>query len=169
MNIPELLVAAKGAYDLVAVGIAARDDAKINEAMSELRQKLWDASAMGFSQMEKLHSLELEAQKLRMKLADAERGLEDLKRHMEDEAKYPLTEVRPGVWARVHVEDVEKPMERRPNFCPTCYGSGRKTPLQYREAAPSIPNRLVCPNDKGHTLNLGGALPAQTLQAFGIR
>lgn len=159
MNIPDLLVAAKGAYELVAVGIAARDDAKVSEAMSELRQKLWDASAMGFSQMEKLHGLELEAQTLRMKLANAERGLEDLKRQMEDEANYQLAEVRTGVWARVLVEDIEKPVQRRPNFCPTCYSAGRKTPLQYREAETGVPNRLHCPVQTGHTLTLGGELP----------
>ncbi|QQB47833.1 hypothetical protein [Delftia acidovorans] len=164
MNIPELLVAAKGAYELVAVGIAARDDAKVSEAMSELRQKLWDASAMGFSQMEKLHGLEFEAQALRMKLANAERGLEDLKRQIADDAKYDLAEIPIGKWVQVRIEDAEKPVERRPNFCSSCHSAGRKTPLQYKEATVSEPSRLYCPVESKHSIYFGERLPQASTQ-----
>jgi len=161
MNIPDALMAAKAAYDLLATGLAARDASKIEAAMLDLRQQLWDVSNISLSQVQALHRLELEAQELRVQAANAVRDLEDLKAQIAEEAKYELTEIRTGIWARVRVEDVETSVERRPNFCPTCYSSGRKTPLQYHQAQPGVSSFLRCPADKDHLLNLGGALPRE--------
>lgn len=159
MNFPDALAAVQATYAVLAGALAARDDAKVKAAMADLQQQLWEASSINLSQLQLLHRLELETQELRVQAANAVRDLEDVKAKAADEAKYHLAEVRTGVWARVLVEDIEKPVERRPNFCPTCYTAGRKTPLQYREAETGVPNRLHCPVQTGHTLTLGGELP----------
>lgn len=161
MTFVDALGAAKGAYELVAVAIKARDDAKVQSAMADLREKLWEMSTNGLSQIQELHRLELEVQQARMQLMEAQRANADLKAQIEDKAQYQLTEVTAGVWAQVLKDDIQKPVKSRPNFCAACYDTGRKIPLQYREASAGVPNRLTCPVEKEHRLDLGGALPVR--------
>lgn len=131
MSLIDALTAAKAAYDLASVAMQARDDAKAQSAMAELREKLWEMSTMGFAQVQTLHSLELEVQKLRMELADAQRQNKDLEAELKEQIQYQPAEIHPGVWAYTRVEDAEKPVQSRPNFCSACYGEGKKTPLRY--------------------------------------
>ncbi len=151
MNLIEAFTAAKAAYDLAAVAIQARDDVKIQSAMVDLREKMWDMSATGLTQVEALHRLELETQKLRMKLADAERAKAELEAKLEEETKYQITEIRPGVWAYCLVDHANAPVEQRPNFCATCYSNGKKVPLRYYPALGQRVESFKCLVDDSHS------------------
>ena len=152
MAFVEALGAAKTAYDFVALAIKARDDLKIQEAMSDLREKLWDMSSNGLSQLQSLHSLELEAQKLRMELAEAKRAQSDLEAKIEEEAQYQLAEIRTGIWAYLLVSDIDKPVESRPHFCPACYANGKKVPMRYFKLQGELAETWRCELDWNHEL-----------------
>ena len=151
MNLIDAFTAAKAAYDLATVAIQARDDVKIQSAMADLRERIWDMSSTGLTQVQALHSLELETQKLRMQLADAERTKADLEAKLEEESKYQITEIRPGVWAYCLVDQINAPVEQRPNFCSACYSSGKKVPLRYYAALGQRLESFQCLENDGHT------------------
>ena len=153
MNLLDAVSAAKAAYDLATVAIQARDDAKTQAAMADLREKLWDMSSTGFSQMQALHSLELETQKLRMQLAESERSQADLEAKLKEEAKYQITEVCPGGWAYMLVSDADKPVDSRPYFCPVCDANGKKTPMRHYQAQGELAESWTCMADTAHRLN----------------
>lgn len=152
MGLVEALTAARAAYELASVAIDARDDAKIKEAMHELREKLWDTSNTAFSQLQALHSLELETQKLRMQLAEAEREKVQLHTQIKERAMHPLAQVRPGIWAHIRAEDSEKAVEDRPHFCAACYSNGKVVPLRYFKAHGELSESWNCPHEGGHRL-----------------
>ena len=131
MNIPEALAAAKGAYDLVTIGVAARDDAKVKSALADLQAKLLDALTIAVTQVQSTHALELELQKLRMEAIKAEARQAELERQLEQRSQYKLTEIAPGKWVRELVEPAEADMGSPKYFCATCYGEGREIPLEF--------------------------------------
>ena len=151
MNLIDAFTAAKAAYDLATVAIQARDDVKIQSAMADLRERIWDMSGTGLTQVQALHSLELETQKLRMQLADAERANTELEAKLEEQSKYQITEIRPGVWAYCLVDHANTPVEQRPNFCAACYSNGKKVPLRYYAALGTRLESFQCSVDDGHT------------------
>ena len=170
MTAYEMAVAsATATYEVLKVAVAARDQAKIDAALSTLQKELMDALNTGVSTAKALHALELETQQLRTEKLELERQKQAAEAEMERRASYDLVQPAPGRWAYVREGTAAGAPDKTAYFCPACHAEKREVPMQYREAAPSIPNRLTCPNDKGHTLYLGGALPPQTLQAFGIR
>lgn len=153
MAFVEALGAAKTAYDFVALAIKARDAAKIQAAMADLREKLWEISNTGLSQLQTLHSLELEAQKLRVKLAESERVHRDLEAKIKEEAQYQITEVCPGGWAYMLISDMDKPVNSRPYFCPACHSNGKKVPMRHYQAQGQLAESWTCMVDNGHRLN----------------
>lgn len=154
MNIPEALAAAKGAYDLVAIGVAARDDAKVKSALADLQAKLLDALSIAVTQVQSTHALELEVQKLRMEAIKAEARHAELERQLEQRGQYKLTEVDPGTWVRELVEPAEEKMERPKYFCATCYGEGKEIPLQFIRDDQYGSTQLSCPANSAHALYL---------------
>ncbi|MEE9871819.1 MAG: hypothetical protein PBV86_13660 [Delftia lacustris] len=152
MNIGDALVATKAAYDLAATALAARDDSKVQQAMADLQTKLLDALSMGFAQVQALHSLELETQKMRMELVEARRQREDLEAKFKEKVQYSLFEVVPGAWAYTAVSDMQKAVDSRPNFCASCYSAGKVVPLQHFQAQTHGQDQWFCPGDSAHTL-----------------
>ena len=152
MNLIDAFTAAKAAYDLTTVAIQARDDVKIQSAMADLREKIWDMSGTGLTQMQALHSLELETQKLRVQLADAERAKAQLEAQLKEEAQYQITEVCPGGWAYMLVSDTDKPVQDRPHFCPVCNANSKKMPMRHYQAQGQLAESWTCMADSGHRL-----------------
>lgn len=151
MNLFDALTAAKAAYDLAAVAIQARDEGKTQAAMADLREKLWEMSTTGLSQVEALHRLEIETQKLRTQLAEAERAHAELQAKFSEDSKYPIVEISPGVWARTLADKLATPACDRPNFCATCYANDKKVPLRYFPALGDRRETWKCTEDEAHT------------------
>lgn len=152
MTFIDALGAAKGAYDLVSVAIKARDEAKIQAAMGDLREKLWEMSNNGLSQMQTLHSLELENQKMRMELVEARRTHEHLESKVKEKTQYQFFEIVPGAWAYTSAESIDLPVHKRPNFCASCHSSGKVVPLQYLPQETHGQETWFCPGNSAHTL-----------------
>lgn len=154
MNIPEMLVAAKSAYDLLAVGVAARDQAKVDAAMADLRQELTSAISMSLAQVRATHALELEVQQLRMESIQAQARYAEMERQLEKRSQYVLSEVSPGKWVRELLETGGDAMGRPKYFCATCYSDGKEVPLQFSAESPYFPATLKCRAKNGHDLSL---------------
>ena len=157
MNIPEALAAAKGAYDLVAIGIAARDDAKVKSALADLQAKLLDALVIATTQVQSTHALELELQKLRMEAIKAEARQAELERQLEQRSQYKLTEVAPGKWVRELMEPTEPAMGNPKYFCATCYGEGKEIPLQFIPNGKYTSSHWHCKAKAGHDVYVDSA------------
>jgi hypothetical protein len=168
MNIPEAIAAAKGAYDLVAVGIAARDDAKVKSALADLQAKLLDALSIAVTQVQSTHTLELELQKLRVDAIKAEARQAELERQLEQRSQYKLTEVAQGKLVRELVEPSKAKVSNPKYFCATCYGEGREIPLNFIAKDLYGGSQLSCPTNKQHTLHLSQDRSAQLYPSIGI-
>ncbi|MFS4515350.1 hypothetical protein ACMFLR_15960 [Delftia tsuruhatensis] len=169
MTIEAAIASASTTFEVLKAAVSLRNQTQIDEALAKVRAELLEALDTGYSARKALNELELEAQQLRTEKLELERQKQAAEAELERRASYDLVQPAPGRWAYVREGTAAGAPDKTAYFCPACHAEKREVPMQYREAAPSIPNRLTCPNDKGHTLYLGGALPPQTLQAFGIR
>ena len=169
MTIEAAIASASTTFEVLKAAVSLRNQTQIDEALAKVRAELLEALDTGYSARKALNELELEAQQLRTEKLELERQKQAAEAELERRASYDLVQPAPGRWAYVREGTAAGAPDKTAYFCPACHAEKREVPMQYREAAPSIPNRLTCPNDKGHTLYLGGALPPQTLQAFGVR
>lgn len=152
MTIAEALVAAKGAYDLIAIGIAARDDAKVKTAMADMQATLLEALSMAVTQVQSTHALELEVQELRMEAIQAKTRYAELERQLEQRSQYRLTEIGSGKWVQQLVDPTADAMASPKYFCATCYSEGKEVPLQFSGESPYFPATLKCRAKSGHDL-----------------
>lgn len=152
MNIPEALAAAKGAYDLVAIGIAARDDAKVKSGLADLQARLLDALVIATTQVQSTHALELEVQKLRVESVKADARQAELERQLEQRSQYKLTEVSAGKMVRELVEPANSSTGSPKYFCATCYGEGKEIPLQFVQGGAYVAQHWKCAAKNGHDL-----------------
>lgn len=159
MTIEAALTGFTAAYQALKGAIAARDDALIQKSQLELQEKLLNISMTALSQIQCMHALELEAQKLRTELLEANGKLQEAHRELEKRSAYQIAQPAPGQWARIPVGTDPSHPESTTYFCATCYADGKEIPLQYSKAGPGYSAFLTCPVDKAHLLNLGGALP----------
>lgn len=147
------------AFNILKGAVAARDDALITSAQNEMQQRLNDALGMTLSQLQTIHSLELEAQKLRTELEQANSREQRLKSEIEQRRAYKLEQPAPGKWAYVRVEDHAGPPDATAYFCASCKAEHREVPLQYKAATQHYGPLLVCPLERRHTMEIGPALP----------
>lgn len=156
------------AYGALKGAIAARDNALVQTAQIDLQEKLLNASTMALSQLQSSHALELEAQKLRAELLQANARIQEVERELEKRGAYVIAQPAPGQWARLPVGTVAGTPENTTYFCATCYADGKEVPLKYQRPGAGYSALLVCPKEAKHTLNLGGALPRNPQRSAGI-
>ncbi|MDP4074216.1 hypothetical protein [Acidovorax sp. A1169] len=151
--------AARFSYDLLSVAIAARDEAKIKSAQQELNERLTSALNTTLSQVQTMHALELETQKLRTELVETKGKNLELVREIEKRRGYVLAQPAPGKWAYTAPGSETGSPESTAYFCATCYAEKREIPLQYSKPRVHVEAWLNCPMERKHSLSLGGALP----------
>jgi len=162
MNITEALTAIKATYDLLSVSVAARDDAKIKIAMSDLLSRLVDASNTALTQIQATHTLEMEVQQLRVQAIQAQARHAELEAQLKQRSQYKLTEVAPGKWVRELMEPADAPKGTPKYFCATCYGEGREIPLEFVKADQYGNSQLLCAAaSHAHTLQVSQDLFSQ--------
>lgn len=153
------ITAATTAFNLLKGAVAMRDEKLVATAQAEMQLKLNEASAMSFSQLQDMHSLELETQKLRTELGKANAREERLLAEIEQRRRYKLAQPAPGKWANLRVEDAPGPPETTAYFCTSCQAEKREVPLQFKAPSPGMSGYLICPVERRHSLDLGGSLP----------
>ncbi len=153
------ITAATTAFNLLKGAVAVRDEKLIAAAQAEMLLKLNEASAMSFSQLRDMHSLELETQKLRTELEKANTREQRLLAEIEQRRRYKLAQPAPGIWANLRIEDAPGPPDSTAYFCASCQADKREVPMQFKAASAGTSAYLICPMERRHALNLGGALP----------
>lgn len=148
-------------FNVLKGAMAARDEHLISNAQMELQQKLNDALAMTLTHIQTTHALELEAQKLRAALVQADAQQKELEAKLEKRAHYELSQPALGKWAYTLVGKRTEDAQRTTYFCAACYAQHLEVPLQHVAAGPGSSAMLRCPNSPKHALSLGGALPGQ--------
>lgn len=164
MTLEAAITGLTATYNVLKGAIAARDDAMVKSAQAELQEKLLDISTTALTQVQSTHALELEAQKLRTQLIQADARVQEVERELEKRTAYDIAQPAPGQWARIPVGVTPGEPSSTTYFCAACYADGKEVPLQYTKAGPGYSAGLHCQLDKGHSLNLGGALPAPPRQ-----
>lgn len=109
--------------------------------------------------MQNAHTLELEAQKLRTQLVEADARCQGLEAQLKQRAAYKLSQAAPGQWAYTLKGEACGTPETTTYFCPACYAVHLEMPMQYLPAGPGTQAMLNCANSTKHALLLGGALP----------
>ena len=141
MELAAALASARTALELIKLGVAARDEAKVQAALIEANMRLLDLSTAALSLAEKNGALVAQ-------LAAAQSENRQIKAKLDDRAAYALHEVRPGafVYAAKAAGDGSKPAHY---LCQPCYDKGIKTVLRRIEGS-TIGNLLECAADRRH-------------------
>lgn len=136
MDVPTTVTAALGslrtAFDLVKLGVAARDDAKIRDALSAMAERLADANFAALEASERVMAQSALIDDLKTQLRDAQQRV----RERED---YVLQEVRPGAFVyafrpKQRAGEAAQPGNDHvapPHYlCQVCFDDGKKSVLQ---------------------------------------
>lgn len=157
-DISTAITAIATAFGFLKTAVAARDEALITTTQAEIQRQLQEASAMSLTQLRDMHSLELETQKLRTELEKAHAREHRLHAEIEQSRRYKLAQPAPGVWANLRIEDTPGPPDSTAYFCASCQADKREVPMQFKAASAGTSAYLICPMERRHALNLGGAL-----------
>jgi hypothetical protein len=136
----------KAMLDVVKLAIAARDDAKIQQALGEMAARMTEIAMSALAAAEKsgaLHAQLLEA--------NAEKAV--LANRLAERAMYAMHEIRPGAFAY-------RLLDARPNgvqhpthyLCQPCYDKGAKAVLRYQPQTLYLFGKWLCPHATGHAI-----------------
>lgn len=123
------ITAVKEGLEILKGAVSARDDSLIRNAEIALQEKLSNVLLTSLSQVEATHSLELEAQQLRMQVQSLTEQVNALKAKQEERGRYQLAQV--GQIGRVYAYELrstpEAP-ESEPHhyLCQPCFDQGKK-------------------------------------------
>lgn len=144
MEILGAITALRGAYDLVRIGVDARDDAKVRAAVSDMAERLLDAFEGAMDMSARLDAAGLQIKDLAAKLEDA-------KKRLEIRESYVLREVGPGVL--VYSLKASPGGEAVPHYvCQVCLDEGKRSILQRSPSG----QLLYCLAESKHNIRLGG-------------
>lgn len=139
MDISTALTGAKAAYDILATSIAARDEAKIQAALTELQRKHTDLTASAMTHIEKAFNLQADLIKARDEIARLESKIDQ-------KESYDLFEVAPGKFC-YRSNKGDAPLH---HLCQPCWDRGVKSVLQTHAAGGGWPAQMVCSTDAHH-------------------
>lgn len=126
----------KVAGELALAAVSAQQRAKVQEALTEVNERLHKTSAAALASLEQVTTLrgrvqELEAENRRL-------------RDWETEAqRYALREVAKGVFAYLEKDNVQPP-QAAVKLCPTCYQRREKSVLQQQDVLVGRQLKLTC-------------------------
>lgn len=139
MDISSALTGAKAAYDILATSISARDDAKIQAALTDLQRKHADLTASAMAHIEK-------AFKLQSDLLKAREEIVSLKAQIDKKESYDLFEISIGKFCYKSNKD-EVPLHY---LCQPCWDKGIKSVLHFHSARHGWPAKMTCSTDNKH-------------------
>ncbi|MEN9316503.1 MAG: hypothetical protein RIS35_2896 [Pseudomonadota bacterium] len=139
------LTGARALLDTARAAIEARDNAKVQAALSDLQTKLHDATSAALASAER-------AMDLQTALVAAQRANADLEAKLADRTLYRLHELRPGAFvyaAQRSGEGVDPPQHY---ICQNCYDKGVKSVLRLQPGGSYFSDQWVCAEAKEHTI-----------------
>lgn len=140
MSIADLITSAGATINLLKTAIAARDESKIEAALSELQTKYGDLGAMVIGLVEKSMSLQ-------DSLVVSNNENAQLKLQLAESIKYKLREVATGKFA-YFAEAIDEPSEPAHYICQPCKDAGIKSILRLTKRGQS--NVYICPENGRH-------------------
>jgi len=143
MELTTALAGAKGLIDMAKVALAARDDAKVKEALLQLQDRLYDAQSAALTAVER-------ASGLQAALVKCEEEKRELERQLEDRNAYDLFEVRPGAFVLRSKPGPEGVAPPEHYLCQNCQGKGITSVL--RLSVDGL--ELTCAEERGHRILL---------------
>ena len=140
MTIADLITSAGASITLLRTAIAARDESKIEAALSDLQTKYGDLGGMVIGLVEKSMSLQ-------DALVMANHKNAELKLELAEQIKYKLKEVAPGKFA-YFCEASNETGEPAHYLCQPCKDAGIKSVLHIFNANQYFPAHYECHIDK---------------------
>jgi len=161
MELSTALTGAKGAFDLLQGAIRARDDAKIQAATLELREKLFAMSDIAMAYVERNAALVSRNAQLELTSAEQARAIAKLEDKAAERARYALHEIRPGAFVYAFVPTAGADARPAHYLCQPCYDRGIRAVLRHVAPGKGYSERWVCSEGGGpHIVTLPGtALP----------
>mgnify|MGYP000184381863 CR=1 FL=1 len=136
----------KTAFELLKLGVAARDDGKIQAATLDMSARLLDAHQVALDMADRCGALQ-------DRLHTAEAHARELERKADERRLYVLAPLGAGAFAYA-AKDESGPGYRGQHYlCQPCYDQGIKAVLRHDAGAPQSPGRgYVCPHNGEHTI-----------------
>jgi hypothetical protein len=120
------IASCKAAFEVLKLGVDARDDAKIKDATFEIQQKLLDVSTASIDLAGRLSKSETTCRNL-------ERENAELQAKIKEKASYVLYELKPGCFCYKFKPDTSS-IEPQHYLCQSCFDKGTKSVLQKKTA-----------------------------------
>ncbi len=159
MEFATTIAGAKAALDLLSGAIRARDDARIQAATLELRERLFAMSDIAMAYIEKNASLVSANAALQLAHAELGRVHAELVDRMRERERYVLHDVATGSFVYASQPPVQGEQTPAHYLCQPCYDQGTKAVLRFARASVGVYARLVCPVGNGHTIALPEGRP----------
>jgi hypothetical protein len=149
IEIAAALSGIKGALDLVATAVNARDDAKVREAIAKITGLLLEANNSALS-------MASEARRLSVELDAALKELREIKDLQAESNLYQLHRVAEGRFVyRFLMPDSGDAKSPPSHFiCQNCFDGGVKSVLRFNSGRECFPDEWVCANNEKHTIVL---------------
>lgn len=142
LEITGAMSSAVTAFELIKAAVAARDDVKLQVAITDMTSRLLAANQAALE-------MAVANSALKAALDEAERQAEGLKAQLEDNACYELVELMKGVFGWRFVQSPEKPVQPAHHVCAPCRAHGIKSVLR-EYAQQDAPSLWVCPENVRH-------------------
>lgn len=139
MDISSALSSAKAAFDILSTSIAARDEAKIQAALTDLQRKHTELTASAMAHIEKAFNLQSD-------LLKAKDEISKLKTEINQKESYDLFEVASGKFCCKSNKE-GSPLHY---LCQPCWDRGIKSVLQLHSANQGWPPKMVCSTENKH-------------------
>lgn len=95
-SIGAALSSTKALIDLVKTAVAARDDAKLADALQSLKERVFDIQNAALQTQEKMSAMQDQVQTLKDEKRDLTTRITELERRRKEREQYALCEIHPG-------------------------------------------------------------------------
>jgi len=144
LEISSALAGARGLVDLASTALAARDHAKVQEALQGLNEKLLALTTVALANAEK-------AMTLQASLVEAQHINAELERQIADRERYRLQAITPGAFAYRSQPQAEGD-DPAHYLCQPCYDKGIKAVLREIADTEYRRGKWVCPESSSHAV-----------------
>lgn len=145
--------AAKAALEALQLAQKARDQAKIDAATLDLKERLMAMSDLALDFMERGNALVTENARLVMANAELLQAKTQLEERIRERQSYVLHQARPGAFVYANQPGVHGDHSPAHYLCQPCYDHGTKSVLRYTGPDEWTHGKWTCPADPRHSFS----------------